>query len=371
MLQTRSAKRTAAAAVKIAADIVDEGLITKEEALGADRAGPRRPAPARPVRPDALGPARRASPRASTPRRARPSGAPSSMPTPRSSGSARGERVVLVRVETSPDDFHGMAVAQGILTARGGATSHAAVVARQIGKPCVAGCHELVVDYATKTAHRQRRRPSPRATGSASTARPARSSSGALPTVVGAVRGPARTPDASSAGPTRSAGWRSGPTPTSPRRPPWPAATARRASACAGPSTCSARASASRSCAARSSSPTSRRGPRPRRAAGGDARRRRGRGRRHLRRRDGQARGPPAGRLRGHLPGDGRPAGRHPPDRPAAPRVPAEPRGAAGQGHPGRATGGAREEDTRAARDDQEPCTSRTRCSACAAAGSA
>ena len=51
----------------------------------------------------------------------------------------QGERVVLVRIETSPDDFHGMAVAQGILTARGGATSHAAVVARQIGKPCVAG----------------------------------------------------------------------------------------------------------------------------------------------------------------------------------------------------------------------------------------
>ena len=48
-----------------------------------------------------------------------------------------------MRVETSPDDFHGMAVAQGILTARGGATSHAAVVARQIGKPCVAGCAEL------------------------------------------------------------------------------------------------------------------------------------------------------------------------------------------------------------------------------------
>ncbi|HEV2005837.1 MAG TPA: putative PEP-binding protein, partial [Candidatus Limnocylindrales bacterium] len=64
----------------------------------------------------------------------------------------RGERVVLVRIETSPDDFHGMAVAQGILTARGGATSHAAVVARQIGKPCVAGVHELVVDYGARTA---------------------------------------------------------------------------------------------------------------------------------------------------------------------------------------------------------------------------
>ena len=65
---------------------------------------------------------------------------------------ANGERVVLVRIETSPDDFHGMAVAQGILTARGGATSHAAVVARQIGKPCVAGCHELHIDYAAGTA---------------------------------------------------------------------------------------------------------------------------------------------------------------------------------------------------------------------------
>ena len=64
----------------------------------------------------------------------------------------RGEKVVLVRVETSPDDFHGMAVAQGILTARGGATSHAAVVARQIGKPCVAGCAELTVDYKSQTA---------------------------------------------------------------------------------------------------------------------------------------------------------------------------------------------------------------------------
>jgi pyruvate,orthophosphate dikinase len=64
----------------------------------------------------------------------------------------RGEKVVLVRIETSPDDFHGMAVAQGILTARGGATSHAAVVARQIGKPCVAGCAELLVDYAASSA---------------------------------------------------------------------------------------------------------------------------------------------------------------------------------------------------------------------------
>jgi pyruvate,orthophosphate dikinase len=65
----------------------------------------------------------------------------------------RGEPVILVRIETSPDDFHGMAVSQGIITARGGATSHAAVVARQIGKPCVAGSSDLIVDYAGKQAH--------------------------------------------------------------------------------------------------------------------------------------------------------------------------------------------------------------------------
>ena len=64
----------------------------------------------------------------------------------------QGEKVILVRIETSPDDFHGMAAAQGVLTARGGATSHAAVVARQIGKPCVAGCAALVIDYAARTA---------------------------------------------------------------------------------------------------------------------------------------------------------------------------------------------------------------------------
>jgi len=65
----------------------------------------------------------------------------------------QGEKVILVRIETSPDDFHGMAAAQGVLTARGGATSHAAVVARQIGKPCVAGCASLIIDYGTKSAN--------------------------------------------------------------------------------------------------------------------------------------------------------------------------------------------------------------------------
>src|SRR4029077_20536384 len=65
----------------------------------------------------------------------------------------RGEKVILVRIETSPDDFHGMAVAEGIITARGGATSHAAGVARQMGKPCVAGSADLAIEYATKSAH--------------------------------------------------------------------------------------------------------------------------------------------------------------------------------------------------------------------------
>src|SRR6185369_16970556 len=62
--------------------------------------------------------------------------------------AARGERVVLVRIETSPEDIHGMTAAQGILTARGGMTSHAAVVARGMGKCCVAGCGAINIDYA-------------------------------------------------------------------------------------------------------------------------------------------------------------------------------------------------------------------------------
>ena len=148
MLQTRSAKRTAAAAVRIAADMVEEGMITKEEAIARIEPAHVDQLLRDQFDPAALDKARRASPRASTPPRARPSGGPSSSADTAVEWVERGEKVVLVRIETSPDDFHGMAVAQGILTARGGATSHAAVVARQIGKPCVAGCAELVIDYA-------------------------------------------------------------------------------------------------------------------------------------------------------------------------------------------------------------------------------
>ncbi len=151
MLQTRSAKRTAAAAVKIATDFVNEGLITREEALTRIE-----PAHVDQLLRDQFDPAARAgATRIAKGLNASPGAAVGRVVFDADSAVDwvdRGERVVLVRIETSPDDFHGMAVAQGILTARGGATSHAAVVARQIGKPCVAGCHELTIDYAGATA---------------------------------------------------------------------------------------------------------------------------------------------------------------------------------------------------------------------------
>jgi pyruvate,orthophosphate dikinase len=151
MLQTRNGKRTAQAAVKIAVDMVEAGIITKEEAVSRIE-----PAQVDQLLRDQYDPeAVRSATRIAKGLNASPGAA-----VGRAVFSAddavewvsRGEKVVLVRVETSPDDFHGMAVAQGILTARGGATSHAAVVARQIGKPCVAGCAELTVDYATRSA---------------------------------------------------------------------------------------------------------------------------------------------------------------------------------------------------------------------------
>ena len=152
MLQTRDAKRTAAAAVKIACDMVDDGVITKAEAVARIE-----PAQVDQLLRDQFDPvARKVAKRIAKGLNASPGAAVGRAVFNADVAVewvARGEKVVLVRVETSPDDFHGMAVAQGILTARGGATSHAAVVARQIGKPCVAGCAELVVDYATKSAH--------------------------------------------------------------------------------------------------------------------------------------------------------------------------------------------------------------------------
>jgi pyruvate,orthophosphate dikinase len=151
MLQTRSAKRTAAAAVKIAIDMVNEGVITKQEAIGRIE----------PAQVDQLlraqfePKARQAATRIAKGLNASPGAAVGQAVFTADDAVAwagRGEKVVLIREETAPDDFHGMAVAQGILTARGGATSHAAVVARQIGKPCVAGSAELHVDEDGKVA---------------------------------------------------------------------------------------------------------------------------------------------------------------------------------------------------------------------------
>ena len=155
MLQTRSAKRTAAAAVKIAADMVAEGLIISREAIQRIEPAQVDQLLRNQFDPKARGTATRiakglnASPGAAV-------GVAVFDADRAAEAGGRGEHVVLVRIETSPDDFHGMAVSQGVLTARGGATSHAAVVARQIGKPCVAGVNELVIDYAARTARGER-----------------------------------------------------------------------------------------------------------------------------------------------------------------------------------------------------------------------
>ncbi len=153
MLQTRNAKRTAAAAVKVAVDMVNEGLITREEALL--RIDPKHvvqlllPRFEERDRAQAVQDGRllakglNASPGAAVGKAVFDADRAADM-------GAAGEAVILVRPETSPDDVHGMIAAKGILTARGGATSHAAVVARGMGKPCVAGVETLRVDLANR-----------------------------------------------------------------------------------------------------------------------------------------------------------------------------------------------------------------------------
>jgi pyruvate,orthophosphate dikinase len=144
MLQTRSGKRTAQAALKIAVDLVAEGRISREEAI-------------RRIEPNSLDQLlhRRLDPKANATVLAR--GLPASPGA--ASGkialsaeeaetlAGQGEAVILVRIETSPEDIHGMHAAAGILTTRGGMTSHAAVVARGMGRPCVAGAGDIRVDY--------------------------------------------------------------------------------------------------------------------------------------------------------------------------------------------------------------------------------
>jgi len=147
MLQTRSGKRTAKAALRIACDMVDEGLIAKEEAVSR-------------IDPESLDQLLHPTLDPDAPRDlltrglpASPGAAPGKVvfsADEAESAAAKGEAVILVRIETSPEDIHGMHAAQGILTSRGGMTSHAAVVARGMGRPCVSGAGDLRIDYATR-----------------------------------------------------------------------------------------------------------------------------------------------------------------------------------------------------------------------------
>ena len=147
MLQTRSGKRTAKAALKIAVDMANEGLITREEAIA--RVDPAaldqllHPTLDPNAHRDVLTKGLPASPGAA-------SGKVVFDADAAERASAAGEAVILVRVETSPEDIHGMHAAKGILTARGGMTSHAAVVARGMGRPCVSGAGSLSIDNKAK-----------------------------------------------------------------------------------------------------------------------------------------------------------------------------------------------------------------------------
>jgi len=148
MLQTRSGKRTAKAALRIAVELASEGLITEDEAVAR-------------IDPSSLDQLLHPTIDPKAERKILATGLPASP------GAASGEivftsedaetlkekgrKVILVRIETSPEDIHGMHAAEGILTTRGGMTSHAAVVARGMGKPCVSGAGTLRVDYSAKT----------------------------------------------------------------------------------------------------------------------------------------------------------------------------------------------------------------------------
>jgi len=156
LLQTRAGKRTGFAAVRIAMDMVEERLISKEQALLR-------------IDPDQLNQLLRPIFDQEDKERAAKEGRILAKGLPAGPGAAagrivfhaedaeawkkRGERVILCRVETSPDDIRGMDAAQGILTARGGMTSHAALVARQMGKICVVGCEAVNIDYAGRAMH--------------------------------------------------------------------------------------------------------------------------------------------------------------------------------------------------------------------------
>ena len=148
MLQTRNGKRTAKSALKIAVDFAHEGLITEDEAIAR-------------IDPASLDQLLHPTIDPNAERKVMATGLPASPGAATGeivldsdeaeAAKAAGKKVILVRVETSPEDIHGMHAAEGILTARGGMTSHAAVVARGMGKPCVSGAGSLKVDMAAGT----------------------------------------------------------------------------------------------------------------------------------------------------------------------------------------------------------------------------
>ena len=236
MLQTRNGKRTAAAAIKIACDLIDEGMITEEEALMQidaksldmllhpqfDAAALKKAVP--------VGKGIAASPGAAA-------GKIVFTAEEAAERGKAGEKVVLVRLETSPEDIEGMKYAQGILTVRGGQTSHAAVVARGMGTCCVSGCGDIKMDeenkkftLAGKTLSGKRsdlpgrlQRQHLRCADPDRSGRPEQ----------------AATSAASWSWPTNTRRWVSAPTRIRPRTPNRRPPSARRASACAVPSTCS------------------------------------------------------------------------------------------------------------------------------------
>jgi pyruvate,orthophosphate dikinase len=151
MLQTRNGKRTAAAAVKIAVDMVNDGVISKEEAVSRIEAYQVDQL----LHPRFEDAARKAAVKLTKGLNASPGAAVGEVyfdaDTAEKMVKEEGKSVILVRPETTPDDVHGMLAAKGVLTQHGGATSHAAVVARQLGKPCVAGAEDIKIDLRAKT----------------------------------------------------------------------------------------------------------------------------------------------------------------------------------------------------------------------------
>lgn len=150
ILQTRNGKRTAAAAVRIAVEMANEGIISKERAIELVDAYQLYQL----LLPSFDPKAKKEAHKIAQGLNASPGAAIGKIVFDTDDAAKRGEageKVILVRIETCPDDIHGMIASQGVLTLRGGMTSHAAVVAKGMGKPCVSGCEDLKIDLANKT----------------------------------------------------------------------------------------------------------------------------------------------------------------------------------------------------------------------------